>query len=243
MPSEAAAPALGPATLSAAMLATWPPEEVRRLGPWTLRRGRGGGNRVSAATLDGPHGDIAEAEAAMRDWGQPPLFMVRSGEDRLDAALEARGYPIRDPVLLLGAAPGRLEPHERSERVLVGPGPLAAMREIWAEGGIDGPRLAVMQRVAGPRAFLLGRLGDRPAASAFAAVHDGIAMLHAVEVAPFARRHGIGSMLARAAAGWARDEGAGLIALAVTRDNAEARALYQRIGMTDLGAYHYRAAP
>ena len=33
--------------------ATWPAAETRRAGPWTLRRGDGGGSRVSAATLDG----------------------------------------------------------------------------------------------------------------------------------------------------------------------------------------------
>ena len=84
-------------------LATWPAAETRRLGPWTLRRGDGGGNRVSAATLDGPPADPAAAEAVMRGWGQPPLFMIRPGEDALDACLAARGYLERDPTLIAAA--------------------------------------------------------------------------------------------------------------------------------------------
>jgi N-acetylglutamate synthase len=36
-----------------AMEATWPPAATTRLGPWLLRDGKGGGKRVSAATLAG----------------------------------------------------------------------------------------------------------------------------------------------------------------------------------------------
>ena len=43
-----------PPELFEALAATWPAAETIRLGPFTLRRGAGGGNRTSAATLDGP---------------------------------------------------------------------------------------------------------------------------------------------------------------------------------------------
>ena len=33
---------------------TWPAAAIKRLGPWTLRDGQGGGKRVSAATAEGP---------------------------------------------------------------------------------------------------------------------------------------------------------------------------------------------
>ena len=51
---------------------TWPAAAYHRLGPWTLREGRGGGSRVSAATCDVPvsAADIAAAEAAMGKMGQ-----------------------------------------------------------------------------------------------------------------------------------------------------------------------------
>jgi ribosomal protein S18 acetylase RimI-like enzyme len=229
--------------LFAALGATWPPAETRRLGPWTLRRGEGGGSRVSAATLDGPDGDIGEAVAAMRAWGQAPLFMLRPGDEALDARLAALGYAVHDPVVLLEAPAAALAPAAPDEQVMIGPGPLAAMREIWVAGSIGPARLAIMLRVGEPRAFLFGRLGDRPAGCGFAAVHGGIGMMHALEVAPAARRHGVGAAITRAAAAWVRDAGAAHFALTVNRSNAAARALYAGLGMRPASAYHYRIAP
>ena len=68
-------------------------------------------------------------------------------------------------------------------------------------------------------------------------------MLHALEVAPFARRHGLGAAMTGAAAAWAAAEGAATLAVAVTRANAPARALYARLGLAEAAAYHYRIAP
>jgi GNAT superfamily N-acetyltransferase len=229
-----------------ALAATWRPAETVRLGPWTLRRGAGAGNRVAAATLDGPPGeppgDPAEAEAAMRAWGQAPLFMIRPGEEPLDALLAARGYARRDPTVLFAAPAAALAWTAPDETVVFGDAPLACMAEIWAAGGIGPARLAVMRRAGDPRSFVLGRLGDRPAACAFAAVHGATAMLHALEVAPFARRQGVASRLTRAVAAWGAAAGAATLALAVTRANVPARALYARLGMAEAAAYHYRAA-
>jgi ribosomal protein S18 acetylase RimI-like enzyme len=101
----------------------------------------------------------------------------------------------------------------------------------------------VRARAAEPRSFLLGRLDDRPAGCAFVAVHGDVAMLHAVEVAPLARRNGLGARMTRAAAVWAQARGAATLALAVTRANAPALALYRGLGMAEAGAYHYRLAP
>jgi hypothetical protein len=66
--------------------------------------------------------------------------------------------------------------------------PLAIMREVWAEAGIGPARLAVMDRACAPRTGFVARIQDRVAGVAFCAVSDGIAMLHAVEVAPAVRR-------------------------------------------------------
>ena len=84
--------------LFATLDATWPAAASDRLGAWRLRRGEGGGNRVSAATLEGDLADPGAAEQAMRQMGQAPLFMVRPGEDALDVTLAARGYLTRDPT-------------------------------------------------------------------------------------------------------------------------------------------------
>lgn len=99
-----------------------------------------------------------------------------------------------------------------------------------------------MARVKGAKIWLLGRVSDRPAATAFAAIHRGVAMLHALEVATDARRTGLGAAMTRTAALWAAENGAGSLALAVTEANAPACALYSGLGFRKVGGYHYRRA-
>lgn len=232
-----------PEALSAVTEATWPPFSAATVGPWTIREGRGGGQRVSAASAAGAWRaeDIPQAEAAMRALGQAPLFVLRPGEEALDAALAARGYALHDPVVAYAApvadlaqiAPPFLTsfPHWP---------PLAVARQLWDEGGIGPARIAVMDRVEGPRTCILGREGDRAAGVAFVALHGNVAMLHALEVTPSLRRKGCGHNILRAAAGWARDQGAETLTLLVTERNLAARALYASLGFGVVGQYHYR---
>lgn len=240
----------GQAALLAAAEATWPPAATRRLGPLLLREGAGGGQRVSATTLEAPafaEADIASAEAAMDALGQPRLFQLRPdlgpAEARLDESLARRGYAVVDPVTIWLAPIEALA--EPSKRPAVGTTfatwpPLALQREIWAEEGIGPARLAVMARAQGPRAALLTRTGDDPAGVGFAAVAGGIAMVHALAVRPDQRRKGAARALMHEAAFWAQAKGARWLAVLVTRANAPANALYASLGMTPAGRYHYR---
>ncbi|KPP86185.1 MAG: putative acetyltransferase [Rhodobacteraceae bacterium HLUCCA08] len=233
-----------PEALTALVDATWPAAQFGRAGGFVIRRGDGGGSRVSAASACDAMPDIDAAEAAMRALGQGPLFMIRAGEDRLDSALATRGYRVKDPVTLWSApvsclATRRPPPVTGFE---VWP-PLAIQRELWAEAGIGPARLAVMARVAGPRTTLLGRLDDTPAGCAFVACDGPRAMLHALEVAPRFRRRGLAGHLMRAAAFWARDAGADTLSVLVTRANAGGNSLYRTLGMTAGTGYHYRIHP
>ncbi len=239
MPDAAAADRV---RLFEALSATWPAAEVVRLGPWTLRRGAGGGNRVSAATLEGDPGDVGEAEAAMRGWGQRPLFQLRPGQEELDAALAARGYVAQDHSVIYAAEPAAMA-EKGNLAAIPCEAPLACMVEIWAGGHIGRDRLAVMARAPEPRTWLLGRDGDRPAGCAFVAVSGGVAMLSALQVAAQHRRKGLAARMMRGAAHWAAQAGADTFGLAVTAGNAPARALYARLGMAEAAVYHYRIAP
>lgn len=235
-----------PDRLTALIDATWPAKSFRDVDGWTIRAGGGAGSRVSAATAT-KTARLEEhpiAANAMRDLGQTPLFMVRDGEDALDAVLADRGYQIKDPVTLY-TAPVAAIASERPPRVTcfqVWP-PLATQAEIWEAGGIDDARLAVMDRVAGPKTSVLGRFGDTPAGTGFAAIHDGTAMLHAIETSHAFRRHGLGRNMIRALSFWAQEKGANDIALLVTRANTAANALYLSMGFTPAGGYHYRIQP
>jgi GNAT superfamily N-acetyltransferase len=112
--------------------------------------------------------------------------------------------------------------------------------EIWVAGGIGPARLAIMHRAEGPKTSLFGRVNDRPAGTAFIAVHGKVAMLHALEITPRARRKGLAGVMMRAGADWAVAQDADTIAVLVTRDNAPAQGLYASLGLKPVEKYHYR---
>lgn len=231
-----------PARLFETLDRTWPPAGTSRLGPWLVRDGQGGGKRVSAATPEAEvfDADIDSLEAEARARGEAPLVRLAS-DDPLDARLAARGYARLDPTLILtgNAADLAARPLPRLAAIPAWP-PLARMREIWADGGIPEARIAVMARARGPHTGLFGRAQDRPAGVAFVALHEDIAMLHALEVAPAHRRAGAGRALVVGAAHWAVPHGATTLAVAVTEANAPARALYSSLGFSRAAGYHYR---
>lgn len=233
-----------PASLTALIDSTWPAKSIREIDGWTIREGVGAGSRVSAASQLAPDANIADAECAMRDLGQPRLFMVRAGEDTLDAELSDRGYGIKDPVTIYTAPTSDLATQRPQSATCfeVWP-PLATQAEIWDAGGIDDARLAVMARVQGPKTTVLGRVHDTPAGTAFAAIHEGTAMLHAIETAHAFRRQGLGRNMIRALAFWAQARQAHTTALLVTKANVGANKLYTSLGMTPAGGYHYRIHP
>lgn len=229
-------------TLFAALDATWPAAEVRDVGGWRVRRGDGGGGRVSAATMLGGPRDFTAMEAVHSAWGQVPRVMVRPGEaEVLDPELDAAGYGAPEPtaVLIAPSAAMAVGP-ERLTAFTVDWPPLAIQREIWESHGIGAPRQAVMARCETPKITLLGRMEDRPVAAAFVAADRGIAMVHAVTVAQELRRRGLARNLMRAAAGWAVAVGEPWISVQVSMGNAPAVALYRALGMAEAGIYHYR---
>lgn len=222
--------------------ATWPAAALHRVGPWLIREGRGGGKRVSAASAEGPvtAADLPVMEAAQARLGQPPLVQIAGEAPETDALLAEAGYAVVDPVVVYAAPVERLTgevPHLAAFTVWP---PLAIQREIWAEGHIGPDRWAVMDRVTGPKTSLFARADDRPAGTGFVAIHEGIAMLHALEVLPGLRRRGAAGHMLRAAANWAAANGATTFSLVVTEANAGARALYASLGMEVVGQYHYR---
>lgn len=231
------------ATLYRVIDDTWPAAAFRDCGPWKLRQGGGGGQRVSAATAEGAfsEAELPAAEAAMREMGQTPLFMIRAGEAALDAMLEQAGYQIVDPVNLYLAP---IEPLAKPDipRALVFAiwPPLAIQKDIWAEGGIGPDRVAVMERAEAPKVSVLGRYDQTAAATCYAAISHSTAMIHALEVAETCRRKGVGVMMTEHVARWGMKHGATHIATLCTQANAGANALYTSMGMEVVGQYHYR---
>ncbi|QOL81708.1 GNAT family N-acetyltransferase [Pseudooceanicola spongiae] len=224
--------------------ATWPPAQMRHQGAWLLRRGGGGGKRVSAASAVGAvtDADIVEAEAAMRAMEQPQLFSLRPGQEALDAKLAARGYVIVDPVNIYACPVDTLATREKrpEQHSLATWEPLAIQREIWSAGGIGAARIEVMLRAGEPRTTLIGRYDNSPAGTAYVAVSDHVGMLHALEVLEEMRGRGMGKAMMIDAARWAAQNGAQTFSVVCTQANVAANALYNALGMTKVGHYHYR---
>lgn len=233
-------------TLYDVIEATWPCADKFECGPFQIRDGQGGGKRVSAATAHGPftNHDIEAGETAMRDLGQAPLFQIREGDDKLDAALEARGYAIIDPVTMYAMDAGQLAQETPPRTAAIETtAPLSIMREIWEAGGIGPDRVRVMDRACKPKAGFVSRWHDKPAGTSFIAMSEGISMVHALEIVPFQRRQGVARWLMIRAAFWTLDQGGHTLTVICTDANAAANRLYSSLGMTVVGKYHYRILP
>ena len=237
----------GIADLMPVIAATWPAAETRQVGPFTVQSGAGGGQRVSAARLTDPAAeDATEAEidaalSVQAEFGQPSLFQVLGHQGALDARLAARGLILRDTTQAMVMPCADLAEAPPPVTCFAIWPPLAIQTEIWAAGGIGPARLAVMDRAAAPRMSFFGRANDRPAGTAFAAIHQRVAMLHALEIAPPHRRKGLAARMMRAAADWALGEGAETFAILVTGENRPALGLYASLGFQAVGQYHYRS--
>lgn len=235
-------------TLMQVCEATWPAAATAPCGPFTIRDGQGGGSRVSSAKLDGTGpvsaDDLAKAESAMQALGQKRIFQITPDQGPFDAQLDAAGYTLFDPVILYAAPIGPMadRPIPRVCAFSVWE-PLAIQIDIWAAAGIGPERIAVMKRAKCPKTSILGRLNDSPAGTAYVGLHDGVAMLHALEILPHQQKQGMGGHAMRQAAFWGRAHGASHIAVIVRRDNVAGNALYSSLGMTPVGAYHYRKHP
>ncbi|MBF9042412.1 GNAT family N-acetyltransferase [Rhodobacterales bacterium HKCCE4037] len=226
--------------------ATWPPHPAETIGPFLVPALDAGGNRVSAARLLDPategveEAELTAAEAAMKAQGRAPLFQVVSHQTGLSQALDGRGYISRDHTDILVIPTEDLAAKPPPVTAFTIWPPLAIQTELWEDGGIDQARLAVMERADCPKTTLFGRIKDKPAGTAYVGIHGDVAMLHALEIAAVARRAGLASTMMRAAAEWARSEGATWLSVLVTQQNTGAQRLYASLGLKAVGTYCYR---
>lgn len=226
--------------------ATWPATERVEVGPFTLRRGEGGGKRVSAATAWGAvtEADIAAAEQAMDDRGQQAMFAVRAEQTALDRMLVERAYLTLDPTRLYEVPIHDLASLDTPADTAfpVWP-PLQAQKDIWAAGGVGPARLAVMDRVAGTKTTILGRSREDAAGTAFVAVHEGVAVVHALEVLSHLRRRGVARNMVVHSARWGRENGAERLVALCTKANTGAAEFFEQLGFAGEDAFHYRIRP
>lgn len=223
---------------------TWPAAEKVACGPFMLRHSQGGGKRVNAATVTGQANmdDIMVAEARMTDKGHRPLFSLRPGDEVLDDILASRGYAVVDRTNIFAVSAEQLaalatDPEQASMAVWE---PLAIQLEFWAQAGVGADRIAVMDRADCPKTALIGRHDNSPGGTCYVGASAGIGMMHSLEILPNARRAGMGRAMTIHAAQWSLQQGASEFAVLCVDTNAPANALYEKLGMRQVGQYHYR---
>ena len=222
---------------------TWPAKEFLELPEWKLRKSIKGGKRVSAVTAIGKSGipAIQFVENTLEEWCQDKLFMIKAGENSLDEALKERGYCIVDPTNIwsISAEVLSMQQIPPVTAFSIFP-PLAIQREIWTANGIDASRIEIMDRVKAPKTTIFGRINAKPAASAFVAVSNKIAMVHALIVDHKFQRQGMGKHVMQKVGVWAHQQGAESVVVLCTKQNQSANNFYKILGMKVIGEYHYR---
>lgn len=222
---------------------TWPAEKFLEIPKWKLRRSAKGGKRVSAATAIGAPdiSDIKLAENKMAQWHQDKLFMIKKNEILLDEALSASGYRVIDPTNIWSISSKNLSIQKTLpvKTFTIFP-PLAIQRELWRANHIPPSRIEIMDRVKTHKTTIFGRINARPAASAFVAVSNKFAMVHALVVDKKCRRQGMGKFVMQKVGSWAYQMGAESVVALCTEKNCSANILYKSLGMQVIGKYHYR---
>ncbi len=235
------------------------PALIEPLGGWQIRLTPGAPFRRANSVL--PNGDVPdgttldEAIAAVEEFytaeDRPARFHVSEAArpPDLDAALEARGYEIEAPVVVMAAGAtivlgrtsgeGRLTDErgrrawERANSSLHGDTPRARQRVIAYGRALNSLNVASTGAVApaGPgQAVSIG----------FAVADQGWTGIFGMGTRGEARRQGAATAVLHTLARWAVDHDAARLYLQVEEDNGGARAMYERAGFVEAYRYHYR---
>ncbi|MFD4575574.1 GNAT family N-acetyltransferase [Streptomyces sp. NPDC058417] len=254
-PARRRGPAVSYAELAPVLARGWPPVESERLGGWELRAAAGFTRRANSVLPSGDPGlPLDAALDVVREWyaarGLPAYVQTATGgegtQEALCAELEARGWvrEVTAEVWVGATAPvaDRTDPAGGPE-VLLAREADAAWLGRYQRKGVDEAARAVLG--GGPSVWFATVPGDggSPAAIGRCVVDGRWAGFAAVEVDPARRRQGLATVVMAALARRALAEGASAAWLQVERDNAGARALYERLGFVAHHAYHHHRAP
>lgn len=235
----------------------WQGLETERVGGWLLRAAGGFTRRANSCLPAGdPELPVADAVERMVRWYTerelPPVFQIPTllGAG-LSALLDAGGWERGSDVSVLTAPVSSVEGGHRPElpEVRIDDAPDDAWLSRYHYRGAELPPQAVdVIRRAPTVGFASVDLdGSRVAIArgALSTAPSGRPWLGitAVEVAPEARRRGLGSHVVAGLASWASALGHPDAYLQVEEANTGAQRAYRRLGFGDHHAYHYRRQP
>jgi ribosomal protein S18 acetylase RimI-like enzyme len=232
--------------------AGWPARDQEPLGDWVLRAHGGVTGRANSAMAVGDPGvPLADALGHTAEWyadrGLPPLLqlpladpangpMADAGWERAHVTV-VQVAPI-DPVLASLAAPAGL-------RAAVEPIPSAEWLSLMHDLDAGDPEAHVAILTGPPVVGFVTVYdegsGGEPVGIGRVSVEGTWAGVTSVDVAPRARRRGIGSAVMGSLLGWAREQGATSSYLQVRAANPAALRLYDALGYVTHHPYCYRS--
>ena len=247
-----AVPAISPDDLQRVCSAGWPAGDQEPLGDWVLRAHGGVTGRANSAMAVGDPGmSLADALARTAEWyadrGLPPLLQLPladpANQPMADAGWERAHVTVVQvapigPVLASLGAPDGL-------RAAVAPTPspewLSLMHDLDADDPDAHVAILTGPRVVGFVTVYDDGSGGEPVGIGRVSVEGTWAGVTSVNVAPAARRRGVGSAVMGALLSWAREQGAASSYLQVRAGNPGALRLYEALGYVTHHPYCYRS--
>jgi N-acetylglutamate synthase len=242
-------PAVSPDDMQRICWAGWPARESELLGDWALRAHGGITGRANSAMAVGDPGrPVPDALRAVEAWyagrGLPPLLQLPLA-DPANLVMADEGW-ARLHVTVVQVAPigPVLAGIDRRDdlRPVVQAVPSSDWRALMHDLDTADPdsHVAIL---TGPErvGFVTLYRGDEPVGIGRVSVEGGWAGVTSVDVAPAARRQGIGSAVMAALLGWAEQQGASSTYLQVRAANPGALRLYDALGYMTHHPYGYRA--
>jgi ribosomal protein S18 acetylase RimI-like enzyme len=244
-------PAVSPADLQRICWAGWPARDVEMLGAWALRAHDGITGRANSAMAVGDPGVLlADALGVVRRWyagrDLPPLLQLPLA-DPVNREMAALGWR-RQHVTIVQVAPVApllaALPARDDVRAVVDPAPSGDWCSLMHDLDERNPESHVAI-LTGPPVVGFATLyaGDEPVGIGRVSVEGEWAGVTSVDVAPSARRSGVGSAVMRTLLGWAGERGAVASYLQVRAANDAALRLYAALGYVTHHPYNYRHPP
>ena len=241
------------AALERACLTAVPAQRVAFDGSFVVRSFLGGTGRANAASSLSPADDpelgkrVARIEARYEAQGLPVRFRsVPLDPPGLAAMLSTRGYVTKDETIIFVVPADDIARADMDARVL--PAPDADWMAVTATAEHQVPaRRAEKEGAVGmmmvPAAWLVLHEAGKPVACISAVADGDLAGFFDLAVVPEARRRGLSARITRAAAHWARAQGARWIWAQVAASNQASCAAQQSLGMREAYRYVYYVRP
>jgi N-acetylglutamate synthase len=229
----------------------WPAHESARVDGWELRATGGSSKRANSVQPDDPSSRpllelVEECEAWYASRGMPVVFRLTPfSAPGLDSFLEEREYDLVEPTDVFSAPlePGLTKGARDDVVELELEGWVARYTELSGRApDTVAPLRATLTACHQPRLFgaLTTPEGSDPVGCGMVVLDRDLVGLFNLVTAERYRRRGYGAAMVTGCLHWAVTRGARHAYLQVVRTNAPARALYAKLGFTNLYTYWYR---